>query len=431
MNDSINNDSTPSETVAIAQALASQNPANRRVSVPITDLKYECYAGTNVPQVSTHYVDLQDVSIELSEPKPNKRRVVTGMTIAGEKVTYSDRFGDSLAGLLGQSRSIYQLFEPTEVISRAIERGIKAPIRVATVASSRGHEALAVTRPGSAILPAEEYVNLLRDMGVDMAKIGYSKGTVVSHHDPTLGGGFSIQGDAFSNKFALDCPIDGYGTPSAYLMMLRQICSNGMIAMASAFRTSIQLGKSKDENVSIDPMPTMTRFIESFNNEEGFVAIRNRMESATQSWASLDEYHGLMSRINRDCIAGKDGRDSMVQTQQIRAKLNEQAGTPEHRYGLISLEQISAKLRRSRPVGMTVYDLVNFATEVGTHHATESGRRAINGFVGGLLADAGLFDLEHSRMNNESPQDLFLPTAEELANDEFAQGVLLAGGSLS
>ena len=69
--------------------------------------------------------------------------------------------------------------------------------------------------------------------------------------------------DDFRTQFNLELPVDGYGLPSAFLGLLRLVCTNGMIGMQPAFKTVFQLGKGDDDLSS-----ALTRIMATFNNEE-------------------------------------------------------------------------------------------------------------------------------------------------------------------
>ena len=102
------------------------------------------------------------------------------------------------------------------------------------------------------------------------------------------GGDFQVAGDSFQNKFVIDTPIDGFGRPSVYLSLLRLICSNGAVGYSPAFRSELSVGKG-DDGVAF----ALTRVLDGFNNEDGYAALRQRFESATKSWASVNEVNRL------------------------------------------------------------------------------------------------------------------------------------------
>jgi len=56
---------------------------------------------------------------------------------------------------------------------------------------------------------------------------------------------------------------------------------------------------------------------------------------------------------------------------------------------------LSAKRQRALPVKCTVYDAINYATEVATHYATPSGARLLNAWVGGTLGEE--YDMEGTK----------------------------------
>ena len=53
-------------------------------------------------------------------------------------------------------------------------------------------------------------------------------------------------------------------------------------------------------------------------------------------------------------------------------------------YGLANVDALSVKRQRTLPVNCRVYDLLNFASELATHHATGSGSRTLQGWIGTL-----------------------------------------------
>ena len=61
-------------------------------------------------------------------------------------------------------------------------------------------------------------------------------------------------------------------------------------------------------------------------------------------------------------------------------------------YGLANLDALSDKRKRILPSKARVYDLINFASEVATHHATAEGANRVQAYIGSLIADE--FDLE-------------------------------------
>jgi hypothetical protein len=64
-------------------------------------------------------------------------------------------------------------------------------------------------------------------------------------------------------------------------------------------------------------------------------------------------------------------------------------------YGLANPDSLSAKRQKTLPVRCTVYDAMNFATEVATHYAKPEGARQLNAWVGGLISEE--YDMENTK----------------------------------
>ena len=201
--------------------------------------------------------------------------------------------------------------------------------------------------------------------------------------------------------FTMRVPIDGYGSSYSFLSMLRLVCSNGAVALAPAFRTQLKMGKHQPEQV-------VARFMHTFNNEEGFAVIRERLETSVNSYASLREYNKL-----RDMLTSWTIDKSRLDWVQSCKDLDARAGNVLQRYGIAGVQQLPAKVQSRVPTELSVYDLFNYATEVSTHYSTEKGHRRINAFIGEILSDEGGYDLEGSKLEGETPEDLFLEAASK------------------
>jgi hypothetical protein len=287
----------------------------------------------------------------------------------------------------------------------------------------------AVSSPGRPIVRYDDLMDTLTRYGGQ--GIRYADGIVESTHVPRAGSGsFQIGGDEFSNRFVLAAPIDGYGLPNVYLSLLRHICSNGAVGFAKAFRSSLAIGRGNDDvNYSI------VRALEGFNNDEGFAALRQRFESAARSWASVYETQTLYKHLVRllagrhvggdgAALVGSGSIDRLLQApdspeQQLApaTSLDEigsplitayrrMVGDPSSVYGLANLGALSVKRQRTLPTKAKVYDLLNFASELATHHADEYGSRSSQAWIGSLIS--GEFDLENSCSAFDSFQDFFM-----------------------
>ena len=152
--------------------------------------------------------------------------------------------------------------------------------------------------------------------------VEYDGGVVTSTYTPTSGEHlFKIGPDAFYNRFMLETPMDGYGKPSIYLMMLRQVCSNGAVAYAPAFRTEITVGDNPEYNLE--------RALQSFDSDEGYSALRQRFEASQLAPASLWECLRLHKRLK-----GLNDKDAIKAFDKV-------VGDIYNHYGVANLDAIS------------------------------------------------------------------------------------------
>jgi hypothetical protein len=379
----------------------------------------------SIPEVDYDTVDIQDIKIEMSQGGPSAKRIVESLTVDGQDIHYTSRFGTSLAALYGFSNNMFKFFEPAEVIERIVDRGLGSRVRMAKQKNVDGSvTALGVTKPTKTIVPATDLLYTLTKGNIDGTQISYEDGVIRSAHVPSVLGksNFQIGGDEMVNRFVIDTPIDGYGLPAAYLMLLRTVCSNGMVGYAKAFKSQVQLGKD-----AADAIPTFERFMQSFNNEEGFALMRDRVTAAYTSPASLDEFYRLhqlltgnkMDSLHKDSKR-KDNDGNTLQSDITRT-LQEMGGNVLDIYGLVNLDNLSAKQRRKVPVQCKVSDLLNMSTEISTHMADTYQSRKIGAWVGTMLSDSGGYDLEGCLDDGEEAQDLFLTDYDDAHKDDDAK----------
>lgn len=242
--------------------------------------------------------------------------------------------------------------------------------------------------------PAEQLNNL--------APLSYHEGVIRSIHTVRNGQDFQIGGDDFCNRFVLDVPIDGYGKPAAYLVMLRVICSNLAIGYSSVFKSEISLGKGEDK---FDY--ALGRAVEGYNNEEGFSALRQRFEMAMRSWCSINEvnkaYKMLIRLHGKGEVIGVNDKFMTEEKDQFEGTLiaegspmiqsfHKMVGDLHGAYGLANLDALTVKRQATLPAGAKMYDMLNFLSEAATHHATPSGQRVVQAHIGDLVSAE--YDLE-------------------------------------
>ncbi len=316
----------------------------------------------------------------------------------GRDMRVSERFWTSWASMFGLSRSVFDYFTPEEVFDRITRtRGDNVRVTFEQPVSHIGGRLLSCTKPGKPLLPkthAERLIDQFAGEGVS-----YADGVVTARFDCPFPLDFEIAGDGFKTQFHMAMPIDGYGLPSAYLALLRLVCSNGLIGVTPAFRTTFQLGRNETDLDAV-----LRRAMETFSNEEGFRSFRDRVESATCSWASLHEAMSLRKTLSR-ALTGRQAADGNA--SPLLEEFDRTCGDPLGFYGLSGQEELSARKARTLPVESTVYDMLNFASEVATHHLANKGAKdRVNAWVGQALV--GEYDLEGTAETCPDFRDFFL-----------------------
>jgi len=353
---------------------------------------------------------------------PGKRLGVSAVELEGQRLEPTDRFWHSLHLRFGFTGNIFRYFSHQEVFERISQVAPNDRVRYCIEHDGEGRaRLLGVCAPTAAVMPYDELRDLLAEYAAE--EIAYDKGVVRSRHAPPLAAPFEVAGDAFVNKYVLEVPIDGFGRAAVYLSLLRLVCANGAVAAAPTFRSEVSLGKAHDSAAY-----ALMRVLEGFNNEEGYAALRQRFESAATSWASVYEVQALRNVLARLChrgelrhsarpLPGTDGASTLSPSTALWQALGRLAGNLEEMYGMANINTLTAKRQRTLPAACKVYELLNFATEVATHHAQPAGNRALQGFVGGLLANE--FDLEGTAERFYSWKDFFL--VDERVNETLAQ----------
>jgi hypothetical protein len=354
-----------------------------------------------------------------TRPDGQGRRIVETLELDGRPVQPSARFWTSLHVRFGFTSNIFRYFSHAEVFERISQVAPDDKLRWCLDTPEQGPSTLlAVTSPTAASITHDDLLDLLGKRGAD--NIRYSKGVVTSEHAPRLNPVFQVAGDGFQNKFVLDTPIDGYGRPAVYLSMLRLICSNGMIGYSPTFRSELSTGKG-EAGVGF----VLERVLDGFNNEDGYAALRQRFESASKSWASVHEavrLYKVLSRVHGQgevrggAAVPSAGGDGASASTGLFGAYHKMTGDLSQIYGLANVEALSAKRQRTLPAACKVYDLLNFASEVATHHSTEAGHRVMQAYCGDLIS--GEFDLEGTVDQFSDWRDFFIgseQTAETLA----------------
>jgi hypothetical protein len=363
-------------------------------------------------EVSFDYrnVSLKDIVVRAEQKKTGKH-VVRAISLDGDDTQPSSRFWTSIFAKYGFNSQFFKYFDYSEVFDRIADRNGSDKVRVCVETKKIPTQAggvterktvLAATGVDRPLLKYDELSGLVKDFGGD--QLQYSGGILSSTHSPRIDGGeFTINGDSFCNKFSLHSPIDGFGNPNLYLMLLRQICGNGAIGFTKAFRSQVAVGKGESGVFAL------TKALDGFNNEEGFAAIRQRFESAQSSWASVYEtaqlYRTIAKAANTGGITGgksiltdrfnSNVEGSVTEELPILSAFHKLTGDTALTYGISNLDSLTVKRQRTLPVKCTVYDALNFATEVATHHANPEAARSLQAWVGQLIS--GEYDMEGTK----------------------------------
>ncbi len=271
---------------------------------------------------------------------------------------------------------------------------------------------LAMSKLSAPIIKLPVLEEILDKQGYDEGSLNYANGVVSSIHQPKLAESEQIMGEGYINKFCVDVPIDGFGRPQIYLSLLRQVCSNGAVAYAPTFRTELQVGKQDAIQFSLE------RALESYNNEEGYDALRQRFEAAGHSWASVREAYGLHKLVLKLYNAGElvnidkmvlGANDEVILAnikQGCMRKLTEVTGDLNEMYGLSNLDAIPEKRQRVIPARCSVYELLQVTTELATHYSSPVGSRMLNSFVGGLVSET--YDMEGTIDKHKDVREFFI-----------------------
>lgn len=377
-----------------------------------------------IPDIKYETVNLKDVIMHRADPD-NNARVVTSIEVNSESLISTQRFMTSFCAIYGVSPSIFNYFGPDEVIERIVQvirknkkNAADHKVRIAIEENGSKKTALAVSRTNKPFITKNDVETILAMHNVADDDIEYRHGVIRSWHIPRIGGDadWKVMSDVFKNRFVMDIPIDGYGLPAAFLSALREVCDNGLIGATKAFRSHVQLGRKQS-----DALDTMLRFLESFNNEEGYAALRQRLIAASESPASLEEFFAIYSLLLEDEMAtlhkDEHGYFCKPHASVLMKRMRDLCGSLET-YGLVNYDALSRKKRRTIPTAGRLYDLVNFITEVSTHDANPEQSRKLHAWIGGLLANE--YDLEGVLETiGEDPQDLFMGDTRT-SKDKFA-----------
>ena len=299
---------------------------------------------------------------------------IKSLVIDNSAYKLSDRFYKTLAGELGIPYGVFGFFTPLEVMERAAAKVPDLQLRVTV--DTEGRQALGLTQNKGLPMPINYIENVLHN-DKRLTGVEYSDGVLSAMLD--LDDPWDVPNDStYGMRVRCRVPVDGVGMPDMSLATWRQVCSNGAVAETSLFRTKMEIKDNSGEH--------FRRLLASFSNPSGVEMLQERMCNAAETKASVGEVVLLEGLIRRSVA---NARNQML----LRERLNDVADNPGVRYGVTDLANIGQKKRPLLPVGCSVADLLNFASELGTHHSDLlKSDSTLQSFSGTLLSKG--FDLE-------------------------------------
>lgn len=337
----------------------------------------------------------------------------------------SDRFWTTWSRLYKQHRSIFKLFDYDETFVRTQETH-NNNLRIAVeLWPNSGSEyegrALAATDPTKPLLP----VDTARDLFAKFSGKGmrYENGVMSGEFAAPYPLIMDIIDSKFSAHFQLDLPLDGFGLPMVYLALMRETDNTYFVARStnSAFRTKLQMSRSDDTLGTV-----LTRALDSFSNEEGCRAMKDRFEAADQSWASFSQYRSLFNALDTASKADVGPVLGGIVANKLQRKLDMRTHYPMALHRLGSENDISKRASRVLPVQATVFDLIDFAATTASEYRKISASNHMNEWVGDQIVNE--YDLEGSKAAYPRFLDQYLAdmdsdneadTEEELADISY------------
>lgn len=305
-----------------------------------------------------------------------------------EEFTPSTRFLTSLARKMKFSNNIYRYFSGEEVFTRIAERCPDVHFKVTVDHQDRC--VLGVVDEDKKILPPDIACRIFSE-DKRISKVEYKNG--LWEATMMLDETFTVNGDSpYRRALRIQYPVDGVSMPAIYLAVERQVCTNGATALVNQFKTEIEINDQAGTHLS--------RLLRSFSNENGFMALESRLQKAQETKASIRELMTIQTLLE----------SQLTETQflpRLKEHLEAIAGDPCRNYGITSLSNIPLKRRALLPVSCSVNDLLNFCSELSTHHREilRSGN-VWDAEIGRMLA--GEFDLEDMYRNSREARDFQL-----------------------
>lgn len=368
-----------------------------------------------------HFVNLTDMKCIPTDDYNKDRGAGSKKNLKALRVEFdggefkpSERFWLSFCAKVGIAPSIFNLYDHHEVFNRVLERdkfSLSGNVRV--VEDCRNKELLAVTDPSKAIADWKSVLDLIDEKdGVDLT---YNDGIISSTHALQADTPVKIGNEDHQQRIVVYTPIDGYGLPSIYLALMRLVCTNGMVAMSKAFKTSVKVGKKRGRGSSATDDTVefaLERMFDSYSNDEGFDALIQRMDAARTSPMSVREFYQvskILAKLGHRAKSSQDGTKKIDIAPELRSWHN-LSGDLHTKYGLAHLKEMTEKQMSLLETDLSVYEAINYISEVATHRLSPRASkdikvaRELHGWVGTKVSRS--YDLEGT-MPDYNIQDEF------------------------
>ena len=310
---------------------------------------------------------------------------INGIRIGNDAYFVKKRFMKTMMAIFGFAESLFQYFSPEELFARIIERRKETSLRLCI--DRKLMQINGVTEPKEETLPMPNVCHIVRD-DPRLTKITYDPENALMESTLELADEWEIPQDSkYRNLLHFSYSVDQCRIPTIALGLVRQVCTNGMIARRKCFETDLVIEKNQGRHLQ--------QLLGSFNNRNGFDALRERMMIAQNTKASINELLGVINTL----------KTHIEEPVPFVERLHEIAGHPEDQYGQARLEEIRVRHRRELPVQASVMDLVNVLTEAATHFIPDK-HLALCAYATNMLA--GEFDLEELAGNKHPAKSFYL-----------------------
>lgn len=323
-----------------------------------------------------HRFNISTISISDLTPLSDSGSSNLRLNFNGKEYDASKRFMSSLASQLKFSTNIFNYFSPVEVFERIYD--VNPQVKFKVTFDEKENRALGVVSEKKPLLSVEDACDVIFS-DKRLLDIEYKEGVISSTFD--LGKTFTIANDStYLQRIKLNFPVDGITTPNIYLSTLRQVCTNGMVAKVNGFKSDIILNESSGIHLK--------NLLNSYDNDIGFRNLKDRIKTAQCTTASVRELLNAEALIKKVLLNG-------VTANLLCECLEQMAGDPCAIYGTTSLTNIPSNVRAQLRVRCPVNALINFLSELTTHHFEELSDSAldrVNTYIGKTLLEN--YDLE-------------------------------------